>query len=156
LIAVFKPHPQSEARKRSAVILIEYLLAEKRGEVLPTHKRELLDVLLWKISLAESSKYKTRFQSQAALKCKQKTKSRHGKTKLIHDHVFQRAKMIAKLEKAKPDKIDVILKNAFGCTVTIKENSRLSKFDKEYDGWARYQKAKIKVINTETDKEVDY
>jgi hypothetical protein len=64
--------------------------------------------------------------------------------------------MIAKLEKAKPDKIDVILKNAFGCTVTIKENSRLSKFDKECDGWARYQKAKIKVINTETDKEVDY
>jgi hypothetical protein len=31
---VFKVHPQSEERKRSAVTLIKYLLAEKKPEVL--------------------------------------------------------------------------------------------------------------------------
>jgi hypothetical protein len=43
---VFRPHPQSEERKRSAVTLIKYLLAEKKPEVLSAHYRELLSVLL--------------------------------------------------------------------------------------------------------------
>jgi hypothetical protein len=142
---MFKSHPQSEARKRSAVILIKRLLLEKKPEVLPAHRRELLSVLLWKITEAESPKCKTRFQSLRASRCSEKVKLRH-------DHIFQRSKMIAALEKASANKIDGILKNAFGCTVTIKEHNRLCKFDKEYDGWARYRKARIKVINTETGK----
>jgi hypothetical protein len=142
---MFKPHPQSEARKRSAVTLIKYLLAEKKPEVLPTHYRQLMRLLLWKITEAESPKHKTRFQSQGALTCR-------DKVELRHDHVFQRAKMIAALEKATARKVDVILKRAFGCTVTSTEHARLSKFDKEYDGWARYRKAGITVIDTQTDK----
>jgi hypothetical protein len=144
---MFKPHPQSEARRRSAVTLIKFLLAEKKPEVLPTHYRQLLTVLLWKITEAESTKYKTRFQSQGALR-------RGDKVKLRHDHVFQRSKMIAALEEATAHKVDLILKKAFGCTVTIKEHSLLSKFDKKYDGWARYRKAGIVVINTQTCKRV--
>lgn len=141
---MFKPHPQSRARKRSAITLIKRLLAEKEGAVLPTHRQELLSVLLWKITLAESSKYKTRFQSLGALRCS-------DKRKLRHDHVFQRSKMIADLEKARANRIDSILKNAFGCTVTIEEHDRLCKFAK-YDGWLRYRKARIGVKNTETGK----
>jgi hypothetical protein len=147
---MFKPHPQSEARKRSAVSLIKYLLAKRNNPaVSPAHYRELLSVLLWKITLAESSKYKTRFQSEGA-------RGRSGKAELEHDHVFQRSKMIAKLMKARGHKIDVILEKAFGCTVTIKEHTRLSKFDKEYDGWTRYRKARIVVIDTQTGERVIY
>jgi hypothetical protein len=58
--------------------------------------RQLLNVLLWKITEAESSKCKTRFQSQGALP------SRNGK--LRHDHVFQLSKMIARPEKAAPQR----------------------------------------------------
>ena len=140
---MFKPHPESEERKRSAVTLIKYLLAESRPEVLPAHYEELLDVLLWKITEAESPKYKTRFQSEGASGCR-------DTTNLRHDHVFQRKKIITALEKAAPHKVEDILKTAFGCTVTIKEHTRLSKFAKEYDGWARYRKAGIVVIDTLT------
>src|SRR6185437_8293124 len=84
---VFQPQPQSEERKRSAVALIKYLLAEKKPEVLAAHYRELLSVLLWKLTEAESLKYQTRFQSQGAL-------NGTDKTKLRHEHVFQRSKMI--------------------------------------------------------------
>ena len=147
---VFKPHPKSEARKRSAVTLIKCLLAEKNNPaVLSAHCQELLDVLLWKITEAESSKYKTRFQSQGTLR-------RRNEVKLRHDHVFERSKMIAALEKAASHEVDGILKNAIGCTVTVEEHARLSKFDKAYDGWTRYQKAKVKVINTQTGKRVAF
>jgi hypothetical protein len=141
---VFRPHPQSEKRRRCAVALIKYLLAEKRPEAWPAHIRELLTILLWKITEAESTnKHKTRLQSQEARDCT-------DKTKLRHDHVFQRSKMIAALKKAAPDEIDGILKLAIGCTVTVKENTLLSKFGKEYDGWERYRKAGIVVIDTLT------
>jgi len=98
---VFKLHPQSEERKRSAVTLIKYLLAEKKPEVLPAHYRELLSTLLWKVTEADSRKYKTRFQTQGALGCS-------DKANLRHEHVFQRSKMIAALEKAAPHEVDDI------------------------------------------------
>ena len=145
--AVFTPHPQSETRKRSAVTLIKHLLA-KKSEVLPTHRRQLLTILLWKITEAESTKHKTRFQSWGALGCS-------DKAKLRHDHVFQRKKMIEKLEKASPRQIDKILKKAIGCTVTTEEHVKLSKFDTEYDGWERYRKAGVIVIDTQTRKRLN-
>ena len=144
---VFKPHPQSEARRRSAVALIKYLLAEKKPEVLSAHYRELLSVLLWKITEAEAHKHKTRFKSQGALDCS-------DKAKLRHEHVFQRSRMIAALEKAAPHEVDDILNSAIGCTVTVKEHSHLSKFDKEY-GWQRYRKAGIVVIDTLTGERIN-
>lgn len=139
---MFEPHPQSEERKRSAAALIKYLVAERKPEVLPSHLRELLSILLWKITEADSHKYKTRFQTQGAMDCSEKSKLRH-------EHVFQRSKMIAALEKAAPQEIDAILEKAVGCTVTIEEHTRLSRFDEEY-GWERYRKAEIVVFDTQT------
>jgi hypothetical protein len=143
---VFKPHPESEKRKRSAVTLINFLLAEKKPEVLPAHYRELLSTLLWKITEAESHKYKTRLQTEGAMNCTEKSELRH-------EHVFQQSKMIAALEKAAPHEVDDILKDAIGCTVTIEEHIRLSNFDEEY-GWERYRKAGIVVIDTQTGERV--
>ena len=143
-LPMFKPHPESEARKRSAFTLVKYLLAAENQEILLRHRRALLNVLLWKITEAESPKYKTRFRSQGVLDC-------GGKGKLQHDHVFQRKKMVDELVRARPHKVDGIVKNAIGCTVTHKEHTRLSEF-KEYDGWARYEKAGIAVIDTKTNE----
>jgi len=62
--------------------------------------------------------------------------------------------MIEALEKAYPDsqKVADILKKAVGCTVTRKEHKCLKKFDTQCDGWNRYRKAQIKVINMATGK----
>lgn len=158
---VFKPHPQSKGRKRSAFRLIKWLLANKnkRG-ILSTHRRQLLDVLLFKVTEAESSKHKTRFQSQGALHCFKLSgkafQECRRKAKLRHDHVYRRSKMIEDLEKAAPREIDNILKKAVACTVTGEENDRLSEFDKQYDGWDRYGRAKIKVKDTKTGKLLHY
>lgn len=144
---IFKPHPQSERRKRSAIILIKYLLRQKNPDVLAVHRRELLSILLWKITLAESSKCKARLRTQRAM-------SSSKKSKLEHDHVFQRARMIAILEKAALQEVDCILKNAVGCVVTKEEHARLSHFDKRYDSWDRYRKARLTVIDTQTGERV--
>lgn len=142
---MFKSHPLTRVRKRSAIALIKLLLSEKKPEILPIHRHELLRVLLFKLTEAESHKHKTRFQSQDA-------SERRGKLKLRHDHVFQRSKMIAALEDAPERKIDIILKKAIACTVTAQEHKRLSRFDKEHDGWVRYKNAEIGVIDTKTGK----
>jgi hypothetical protein len=145
---MFKPHPKADERRRSAVALIKYLLAENRPEAWPAHIRELLTILLWKITEAEAmNKRGTRLQSQGARGCTEVAN-------LEHDHVYQRAKMIDALERAAPHEVDVILKDAIGCTVTVEEHTRLSKVGKEYDGWDRYRKAGILVFDTQTDKQV--
>ena len=141
---MFKPHKNYEARKRSAVALIKYLLGLKAPDILRTHKRELLTIALWKLTTAEGGKYKTRFRSQGALNCT-------DTSKLRHEHVFQRGKMMSELENAAPDEVDHILKRADACTVTLDEHILLSKFDEEY-GWDRYRRAEIGVFDTLNDE----
>ncbi len=125
------------------------LLAENRPEAEYTHYRQLLSVLLWKITEAESmNKRGTRLQSQGARCC---TKVAN----LEHDHVYQRSKMIDALEKAAPHEIDDILKRAIGCTVTKGEHNLLAKYNDE-DGWERYRKAGIVVFDMQTGGQVDF
>jgi len=116
---------------------------------LPNHLRELLRILLWKMTQAETSTHKTRFQSQEAIKFREKGNLRH-------DHVFQCVKMIDAL-LADPEKADEILKTSIGCTVTAAEHKLLHKFN-EADGWERYRKAGIVVMDTSQHppKPVDY
>ena len=136
----FSPHVQADERKRSAVALTKVLLETKNDPtILLTHFRELLRILLWKLTQAESSTHKTRFQSRGALRCR-------NKGNLRHDHVFQCAKMIDAL-LANPERADEILGTAIGCTVTKAEHAHLHKFDDE-DGWERYRKAEIVVMDT--------
>jgi hypothetical protein len=135
-------HPNASDRKASAVALIKRLLSITDDEVLDVHLNELLTVLLWKLTEAESlHKHKTRYQSEEALQCK-------DPGELRHEHVFQRGKMIAELKAARSEtEIEAILAKAAGCTVTIHEHSILAQFESEY-GWERYRKASVAVIDT--------
>jgi hypothetical protein len=142
----FELHSKAEQRKNSAVTLTKILLANKRPEILPPHYRELLKILLWKITEAESQKHKTRFQSKGATECT-------DRGKLRHEHVYQCSKMIDVLLKARPEDVDCILKDAVACTVTMDEHYLLAKFDDDH-GWDRYRKAGLVVINTETEERV--
>ena len=120
--------------------LVKLLLAHKDPLILRAHLRELLTTLLWKLTEADSSKYKTRYQSQAAIE-------RSAGVKLRHEHVYQRAKMIDALLKAELEQMDEILGLAIGCTVTTEEHALLALFDSDY-GWERYRKAGITVMDT--------
>jgi len=121
--------------------LIGLLLTNQRPEIQPKQLRELLKILLGKISEADG-KYKTRHQSLGALQCR-------DKKQLRHDHVYTRIRMIDALMKAKPEDLSEILQNAIGCTVTHEEHLRLTRFDKTHNGWDRYRNAKVSVKNTE-------
>jgi hypothetical protein len=137
----YKPDPKAEERRRSAAALVNVLLANQRN-ILPEHIRELLDILLWKITEADG-KYKTRYQSNGALTCAKRLRR--------HDHVYPRKPMIDKLLSA-PQDVDRILKDAIGCTVTLDEHNSLRKFDEKCYGWGRYRQADVPVVNTETDE----
>jgi hypothetical protein len=136
----FTPHIRANERRQSAIHLVKVLLASRGPGVLLPHLRELLTIFLWKITEADSSKYKTRYQSRAALE-------RSSGSKLHHEHVYQRSRMIDALIGATPAQIDEILALAIGCTVTREEADRLLQFDSDY-GWERYRKAGIEVLDT--------
>ena len=100
----FRIHERAEARARSAKLLISLLLQETL-EIVPEHRRELLNIALWKLTEAEGThKHRTRFCSEAALSS--------PKENLRHDHVFQRAPMVRSLMMSSPDQIDTILARA--------------------------------------------
>jgi hypothetical protein len=138
----FESHPQAEERRRSIAKLIEVVLANRGPDILEKHIRDVLGTLLWKMTEVDG-KYKTRYQSAGALNCK-------DKSQLRHDHVYPRSKVIDSLLAARPEEFDEILRCAVGCTVTIEEHQRLSRFDKEYMGWDRYRQAAVSVTDTMT------
>jgi hypothetical protein len=141
-VTTFKRHPEADERIGSATSLVKLILANRTPEMLSKHYRELLRILLWKITEAETEKHETRFQSQGALDV-----GKNGT--LRHEHVYQCSQMIDKLLSAEPGAIDGILSMAIGCTVTLEEHTRLNKFDNYY-GWERYKRAGILVKNIET------
>jgi len=143
----FQRHRSTEERKRSAIVLAKTLLQEIPG-LLPEHRRECLGIALWKYTQAEGlSKYKTRFRSKASISAVARD--------LRHDHVCQRAIMIDTLLQAKSEDVDEILRNAVGCTITKDEHTLLERF-KHLDGWERYRRAEIVVIDMETGQPFEF
>lgn len=134
----FTVHSQAEARTRSAIVLIKLLL-QKTLDVIPEHRKELLNIALWKLTEAEGMhKHRTRFCSEAALSASKKD--------LRHDHVFQRSLMIHSLMTSSREEVDCILAKAVACTITHYEHTLLNEH-KRLDGWKRYEAAGIKVID---------
>lgn len=124
---------------RSAVTLVKLLLKHRR-DLTDSHCREFLGKALWKVTEAETPKYKTRYRSEKS----------QGATKLRHDHVFQRKKMVDEL-LAHPENADEILAKAIGCTITEDEHNQLNQFA-HLDGLDRYEQARIVVLDMETGK----
>ena len=131
----------ADARIASALSAVRALLL---ADLLPAHRRELLSVCLWKLSLAEPiGKYATRFVSAAALRCARRL--------LAHEHVHERAMVVrALLDGAMtPERLP---EYAFACVVTREEHARLGvegRRDRSLEGWDRYRKAGIAVVDRE-------
>jgi hypothetical protein len=134
---VFHETPPGIERRRSGFALAKLML-RAGPEILLEHRKEVLHTAIWKITECEG-KWNTRFKSVIAL---------HGKP-WRHEHVYQRAKMVEALLRANPEDVDAILEKAVGCVVTIDEHLRLDEWD-HLDGWARYEKAGIAVMDMAT------
>jgi hypothetical protein len=134
-------HAQADAREEEARRTLRAVLGL---DVCPPHKRELLNICLWKLTEARpSSKYALRYRTHAAL---------HGGA-LRHEHVHQRKHLVAALLAGK-EAVEAILARAVACTVTRAEHRRLDAHE-DCDGWERYRRAGLRVIDTQAGRELD-
>jgi hypothetical protein len=140
----YTTHLKGDERRASATRLIKLLLANN-CPALSDHVEDMIDTLLWRITEADG-KQNLIYKSSGAIAAL----AGRNKSKTIHEHVYQRRKMIDALIQAKPEAVDHILKDAIGCLVTVDEHERLRPFDREY-GWDRYRRADIAVMDTSVD-----
>lgn len=137
----FKEDPAAAEVIQSAVCLIKLVL---RGgaELLPEHRRMVIDSALWKITEAESrNKHRTRFCSQTVFSLPD--------CECRHDHVFQKGRMIDELIEGGEDSVEEIVAKAVACTISKEEHLALNRFKHLY-GWERYRQAGIVVIDART------
>ncbi len=129
----------SEQIYKSALNAIKPILATK--DVLEVHKKELLSVMIWKIT-ERYGKLNAEYVSVAARKILNSDKTAQEKLKLLaHDHVYTRKYLIQKL-MSQPKNYRNILKEAVGCVVTREEHKKLSLI-KNAEGWERYRAARV-------------
>jgi len=132
-LPAYKKHKDHDEIIRSAYTAVKAILSL---ELYPAHKRELLDICIWKISEVDG-KYKTRYRSIGAL---QEMDVRN----LRHEHVEERKELIYRLIED-PDNYESILNDIVACIVTKEEHEQLHRQNKK--GWDRYKAAKIKVFD---------
>ena len=137
----FRKHANADARRLSAIRLVKLLL-EEDPEFLPEHREEFLSLALWKVTEAESiDKHRTQFCSKAVYESPNCARR--------HDHVYQRAKMVRALIKVGQEGAKEILEKAVACTITKEEHLSLNAYE-HVDGWERYRRAGIVVIDGTT------
>jgi len=139
----WKPHIGAAKRRRSAAKLVKLLLDASHDDLEISQIRELLGILIGKITEADG-KLNTRHRSEGALGIT-------DKDLLRHEHVLQKKKMIDELLNANSERtVDEILESAIGCVVTKSEHIQLDHSD-DRDGWDRYRHARIRVRDLATD-----
>jgi hypothetical protein len=137
----YRTHPDAAKRIESAIIAAKAIV---RLDLYPAHKRELLSICIWKMTeAAPMSKYQTRYRSRA-------TRSA-SESELAHDHVYQRKSLIDAMIN-EPDSVEQVLRQAVACVVTRPEHDALTRISREFpnlDGWERYERAGIDVVDYE-------
>ncbi len=132
MLPIYKFHKDRDERLRSAKEAITALL---KLDLYLAHKKELLDVCIWKITEADG-KYKTRYWSEGATKSEEKY--------WRHEHVHEKKELITRLIKG--ERLETVFDDMVACTVTKEEHSLLSKSSSQ--GWQRYRDANIKVYDS--------
>lgn len=111
-------------------------------DILPAHKRKLIDRMIWTVTEVDG-KFKTRYQSLAAVNCDRSVKRQH-------EHVIPRG-VLTDAILAQPSAARKLMSGAVACVVTVDEHLRLSaasRHNRALEGWERYRKARIVVIDT--------
>ena len=136
---------------------VEHVLADQREaeahrtvravlalDICLRHKRELLSVCLWKLTEARpASKYALRFRTFDALA---------GTGPLRHEHIHQRKHLVTALLSG--ETLESAMSRVIACTVTQAEHRRLGE-SMDCDGWERYRRAGLRVVDTLMQCELD-
>jgi hypothetical protein len=131
----------------SAIALANAILAT---DALAQHKRELLDVCIWKVSEA-NGKYGVRYWSAGVLQLVQQ----HGELLAIlkqrpmllrHEHVNTRKSLVDTMFNDPSSVARILQEETIACLVTIDEHGKLSNHD---NGFARYFAANIQIWDTQ-------
>lgn len=131
------PPPNEEQVLRAAIATARFAVTSP--DLFDKYRRELLDNVLWLVTVAPTGKYQTRFRSRAAVE--------DPNAALRHEHVYTRHSLIEQMMMHPEDIETVIRERAIGCVVTKDEHRRLTQFDKSHDGWNRYSAAGIEVLD---------
>jgi hypothetical protein len=140
----YRPRRDADERRASARELIRAIL-DAPG-ILPSHRKEFVGLALWKVTMSDTFNDGLRYRSVGALE--------QPGAKLQHEHVYRRERMAAALI-AQPDRIDELLPKAVGCLVTVEEHRRLGQVGDHVDGWERYARAGVSVIDMATGTPLD-
>lgn len=133
LYPTYKKHEEHDKRIKSAKTIINSLLSL---DIYFLHKKELINVAIWKISEADG-KYKVRYWSEGALLSKQNN--------WHHEHVYTRKELVDRLLSG--EEVDNVIQNIIACVVTRDEHKKLSQSKKQ--GWERYLDMSIKVYDSQ-------
>jgi hypothetical protein len=120
-------HPE-DGILESATTLVEATLVL---DILDAHKRDVINMVLWKITEARG-KYTTRHRSAGAIAAPKGTK-------LHHEHVTTRKDLVSAIMN-EPSRARELLSTAIGCVVTIEEHQRLTEITRKQPdlrGWDR-------------------
>lgn len=141
----WKPHPDADARRESAIALAKAVLA---GEgVSDSHRRQALSLAIWKYTEADG-KWRTRYRSVAAVGVDYRL--------LNHEHVLTRKQLIDLMLK-EGSACDEIMATAIGCCVLREEHRRLTaveRADPTLAGWERYRAAAVPVVDQATGRRI--
>lgn len=112
-------------------------------ETIDAHKRKLLNIALWMITEVDG-KYNVRYVSKGVLETS-------GKKQLRHEHVYPRKFIIDSLFMNPENYSQIIDEYAIACIVTKEEHDIL---DNKTDGWERYKRAEIQVVDLIKDNQI--
>lgn len=140
----WRASPEREEKLQSIRRAVRDVLA--MDGVLVSHKRALLNVLIWNLTGIDGGKWGIRYRSEGVLSDRVAT--------IQHEHVLERKKLIDRL-LADPTSCESTLTGAVACLVTAEEHARLRLVDRSLEGWDRYRAAGIVVYDMATGSILD-
>lgn len=132
---IYREHKDRSKRIQSAITAINAILPL---DLYAAHKRELIDVCIWKITEADG-KHKVKYWSEGAL-----SQPESAVSKPQHEHVYTRKELVSRLLCG--ENVEIVVQDAIGCMVTEKEHEILSR--SLSSGWQRYKDVGIRVFDS--------
>ncbi|WP_344688363.1 hypothetical protein [Blastococcus jejuensis] len=139
--AVLQPYRErrdADDREVSAIRLVQALL--RTPDLLPTHRREMLRLALYKYTEARAGKHGLRYRTRGVMDTTRPSP-------VEHEHVRSRLSLLGDLEAGGADLAPLVLGTATACLVTREEHALLRAVPKEADGWARYAEAGLEIVD---------
>lgn len=140
----YKPRKDRNEAEKSIINMIYNIL--KMKNVRQKEKKIMIKILLCRLTETKSGKFSCRYRTKLVFSDEE--------YKIQHEHVYRREITYKELVN-NPENYKEILNKCIGCVVTKEEHKLLNKIDKKYkniNGWERYKKAGIKVLDMKTNQ----